>query len=119
MSDNPNGFKYTVSLSRVEDGWTVVFQEEYGWDNYVRDEDWEFDPVFIWTEGNFSCNCNRFLFFHRALGKSEEEIDAIDPDKGNEDGLYIGGCDVYPEFRLNWIRNDETQRVIYSDLTKD
>lgn len=28
---------------------------------------------FIWTEGNFSCDCNRYLFFQRAKGESEDE----------------------------------------------
>lgn len=104
------GFKYTVSLTRVSDNSTVVFQENWGYDRYVRDEGWEYDPVFIWTEGNYSCNCNRFLFYWRALGKTEDEIDAIDPNAGEN-----GDCGKYEKFHLNWIRNDETGNVIFRD----
>jgi len=67
-----------------------VFQEEWGYDRYVREDDWESDPAFIWTEGNYNCNCNRFLFYWRALGKTEEEIHDLDPDK--EDTTVPAGC---------------------------
>lgn len=42
---------------------------------------WEFPSengsgsMFIWTEGNFSCDCNRYLFFERAGGNP------ADPDE--------------------------------------
>ena len=103
-----NEFKYTVSLTRVSDGDTIAFQDEWGWATYVRKEWWESDPVFIWTEGNYSCNCNRFLFYWRAKGKTEEEIDDLDPNKGEN-----GYCSAYEDFQLNWIRNDETGNIIY------
>lgn len=32
-------------------------------------------PYFMWTDGNYGCDCNRFLFFERALGH--------DPDFGD------------------------------------
>ena len=31
--------------------------------------DWDEDGDFIWTEGNYACDCNRFLFFERAGGR--------------------------------------------------
>lgn len=34
---------------------------------YADDQEW--DGNFIWSEGNFGCDCNRHLFFERASGK--------------------------------------------------
>lgn len=102
-------FKYTVSLTRNSDNKTVEFVETHGdYPQYKRDEGWEFDPVFIWELGNYSCDCNRYLFFERALGTSEEEIDARDPNK----------CG-HADYRVNWIRNDETSTVIYTEYALD
>jgi hypothetical protein len=28
---------------------------------------------FIWSEGNFGCDCNRYLFWCRAIGESEDD----------------------------------------------
>ena len=54
------------------------------------------------------CNCNRFLFFERALGKSEVEIKELDPCK---DG--VGGCGSYEEYRCDWIKDANTGEMIY------
>lgn len=59
--------------------------------------------MFIWEEGNFSCDCNRYLLFERALGKTEEEIEASDPDKCS----YGGYC-------VNWIK-DDSGKVWYEE----
>lgn len=32
---------------------------------------------FMWSEGNFSCDCNRALFFVRAVGGTEDEARAL------------------------------------------
>lgn len=87
-------FLYTVSLTRLSDGKTVEIQEEWGFPGYVRRDDWESDFVFIWEEGNFSCDCNREDFFCKASGEPEVERNC-----GN--GVY----------RVNWLRNDETGKV--------
>jgi hypothetical protein len=29
---------------------------------------------FIWTEGNYSCDCNRYLFFQYAIGACPEDV---------------------------------------------
>lgn len=45
-------------------------------DRVVRDvlePDWE-TADFCWIEGNYSCDCNRYLFFERAEG-GDPEID--------------------------------------------
>jgi hypothetical protein len=105
-----DGFKYTVSLTRTSDGRTVQFTKTWDYPGYTREEDWEHDPVFLWAEGNYSCNCNRFLFFERACGSSETEIKTKDPNKGES-----GSCNDYENYRVNWIRNEETKNLIYSE----
>lgn len=30
--------------------------------------------TFNWAENNFSCDCNRHLFFHRAIGEESEDL---------------------------------------------
>lgn len=29
---------------------------------------WDYSSHFLWTEGNYACDCNRHLFFDRAIG---------------------------------------------------
>ena len=106
--------RYTVSLTRVSDGKNVTWTEPFEiHDNSVHLwpglKDWEGTVEFLWSEGNYSCNCNRFLFFERAQGKTEEEIKAIDPDKDD----MTGSCGLYENYRVEWIRNADTQQVIY------
>lgn len=36
----------------------------------------EFHGVFIWEDGNYACDCNRKLFFERAIGV-EPQDDAV------------------------------------------
>jgi hypothetical protein len=99
----PESFNYTVNMTHVASGETVEFTEAYGtWENYHRGDDWETDPVFIWSDGNFSCNCNRDLFFWRAKG--------IEPEDDEE-----CGCLDYENYRVNWMRNDETGNIIYEE----
>lgn len=99
-----NGFEYQVSLTHVKSGDTVVFKDIWDYPSYVRDEGWEFDPVFLWSDGNYSCNCNRDLFFNRA---TNPEYNHEDDDARN--------CDDFDEYRVNWIKNLETGRVIYRE----
>lgn len=37
-----------------------------------KDED---ANTFIWEEGNFSCDCNRGIFFDRATGEEKDDSD--------------------------------------------
>jgi hypothetical protein len=62
-------------------------------------EEGEDDPsTFIWEDGNYACDCNREIFFNRAIGE-----DAPDRDCG--DGAYlvqlfnpVDGSVYYDEF---------------------
>lgn len=53
-----------VTITRVEDRVSRTYQEEY---------DWSPGSEFNWSEGNYSCDCNRALFFRRA---GNEEVGA-------------------------------------------
>jgi hypothetical protein len=97
MTERPNEkFPFTVSITRIADGKTVEIKEEWGYPGYIRDEDWETDPVFLWEEGNSSCDCNRASDFAKASGEPEVETECGEV-----------------AYRLNWIRNDETGRLIF------
>lgn len=72
----------TVLLRRVSDGLEAVVEDTAGYESVDS-------AAFMWTEGNYSCDCNRHLFFERAFGN--------DPPLGGEcsDGRYVV---VEPDF---------------------
>ena len=39
------------------------------------EDDEKYPLTFIWSEGNYSCDCNRKLFFEYVNGKKYEDID--------------------------------------------
>ncbi len=41
-------------------------------------------PPFYWTEGNYSCDCNRHLQFRRANGEIGQYLDYLDVVEHNE-----------------------------------
>lgn len=61
--------------------------------------DWHESSLFWWQEGNMSCDCNREMSFLRAAGATEEIIDSIKIECGDnrysileiilEDGIHI------------------------------
>ena len=57
-----------VTLTRVADGVARTFQ---------RDEDLS-TLDYAWHDGNYSCDCNRELFFARAADEPEPEINCSD-----------------------------------------
>jgi hypothetical protein len=102
MIATSQGFKFSVSLTHVNSGETVEFEETWDYPGYVRDDDWEHDPVFLWSDGNYSCNCNRDLFFHWNKG---------DKNYRHSDGSK--DCGHFDNYRVNWIRNLETGNIVY------
>lgn len=54
-------------ITNVETGETRLSIES---DAVNPQEQW---PPFIWTDGNYSCDCNRALFFARAKGEPDPE----------------------------------------------
>lgn len=43
------------------------------WQTYDPAEEGDTPSDYIWSEGNYGCDCNRHLFFHRAAGVEPEE----------------------------------------------
>ncbi len=68
----------TVQIRRNSDGAIRSYVDKYDWD-----DGW------IWTEGNFSCDCNRYLFFARAAGLSEDQVDKDDPNQCGDEAYSI------------------------------
>lgn len=56
---------YKVLLRNNETG-------EERWIEYRHE--WDESSDYMWTEGNYGCDCNRHLFFERAAGR-EPDID--------------------------------------------
>lgn len=80
-----------VHIRRVSDGLVRVYSPtDWGW--YAEGSDYQ------WSDGNFGCGCNRYLFFQRAVG--EEETDE-----------YPCGDNLY---RVR-ILERATGRVLFSD----
>lgn len=83
----------SVHLRRVSDGLERVYKT----DGVLMDDKTNLS-TWIWEEGNYSCDCNRYLFFQRA-GKEgeEEEVECTD-------GKYIV-----------WIVNPLDGNVVYDE----
>ena len=58
---------YTVSIKNNKTGETRKF--------IMQDSDWGDGSDWLWTEGNYGCDCNRALFFARAFGEDETEAE--------------------------------------------
>lgn len=50
--------------------------------NIVSDDEWGDLQEYLWTEGNYACDCNRAIFFEEAGDGSE------DPDAECGDSAY-------------------------------
>ncbi len=50
------GYYYDIHFKCVETGETRIYH-----DDYKREEKHDF---FIWADGNYSCDCNRSIFFY-------------------------------------------------------
>ena len=48
------------AITDTETGETRIYEDEYPYND------------FLWTEGNYSCDCNRGLFFERAGGREPD-----------------------------------------------
>lgn len=70
--DNADWKKLRVDIQEIATGREVSFEETGIFDPN------EHAVVYLWEEGNYSCDCNRRLFFYRAIGDAEKERDAWD-----------------------------------------
>lgn len=53
-----------VEIRRNADGVIRAYRDPYEWQG-----------DYIWADGNYSCDCNRYLFFQRAIEPPEQEGD--------------------------------------------
>jgi len=59
--------KPTIHIRKNSDGEVRSFIDPFDWDG-----------DFIWSDGNFACDCNRALFFGRANGGEGDECECGD-----------------------------------------
>ena len=60
-----------VHIRRNSDG--VVRVHSFSWD-----DDSDGSQSFMWSEGNYGCDCNRALFFARAVNEDDPDHDCGD-----------------------------------------
>lgn len=70
-------FDIEVHIRRASDGEVRIHKDEYG-----------NNPRYQWGDGNYSCDCNRYLFFERAGGRSGDD-DPLDDDRGCSEADYV------------------------------
>lgn len=58
---------YTIEITDTTTGERRAYSSDWDWDGETDE--------YIWAEGNFACDCNRSLFFARAVGTPEAVID--------------------------------------------
>ncbi|HEX9812083.1 MAG TPA: hypothetical protein VGA88_08365 [Burkholderiales bacterium] len=66
------------------------YTSEERWVNY--DMPWDGGSVFLWTEGNYGCDCNRHLFFERAFGREPDDDEHVCGDE-----KYTAVCAELPD----------------------
>ncbi len=69
---------YRVAIKDTETGEVRVTEFPY-----------EDDDLFWWTDGNFGCDCNRWLTFERA-GGNEPDLDDMSCNEGPN--RYLANC---------------------------
>jgi hypothetical protein len=94
--DRDDWVSINVHIRKQSDGVVRVYKTDG-----LLDDDGEHLSTYIWEEGNFSCDCNRYLFYQRA-------VDA-DEDDNAPDGFC--GEDKY---RI-WIVNPATGNIVYDE----
>ena len=87
--------KVIIEITRFSDHKTVTFKDKYKDAELCR---------FMWDEGNYGCDCNRSLYFHRneKPKKSEEQIWKL---------TQCGNGHFYVR-----IIHEKSKRVIFNDL---
>lgn len=75
-------------------GYRVLLRDnQTGEERWWKEDDllWEEHSDYLWTEGNYACDCNRQLFFERAGGHV--------PDDGYPCGMerYTAVCAELPD----------------------
>jgi hypothetical protein len=97
---------YKVFITEVSSRQTGVVQEEGEWE----------DNRFWWTEGNFGCDCNRYLEFERA-GGGNPELDSAECSGGKYlIRVEVNGATVFDEKEE---RVGKVYTLVYYDDVKE
>ena len=64
--------KVTIKIKHIPSGEIRDYHDEFE----EITEQTDYNPIWIWQEGNYSCDCNRHIFFHNF--KDDEDIDCSD-----------------------------------------
>lgn len=97
----PRIVHFDAYITHIPTGEQVVYHDTYDIDTEdvpAHCSDWKEISTFIWEDGNFRCDCNRALFFARAKGIEEEDVDC--------------GHELY---RLDKLVVRETGEIVYSE----
>lgn len=58
---------YHVAIRNNTTGEERLYRHDMAWDD-------DGSSMYQWTDGNYGCDCNRELFWHRAVGDEAEEF---------------------------------------------
>jgi hypothetical protein len=92
-------FPVEIAIRRTTDNLVRTYQ---GTEWRRKTEGWS---DYIWSEGNFSCDCNRHDFFERAA----------DPDYEGDEDEPCGD----ERYSIEYIKNLETGEIIYTERDSD
>lgn len=89
--------RYAFEIHDTETNETRQYQDSYDWDD-------ESHMLYMFRDGNYSCDCNRELFFQRAVGEPETDLDEVSCGDGRyviaramrEDGSFLA-IDAKPQ----------------------
>lgn len=82
--------RYAFEIQDTETNEVRHYKDSYDWDD-------ENHMLYMFQEGNYSCDCNRELFFQRAKGEPETDLDEVKCGEGRyviaramrEDGSFV------------------------------
>lgn len=87
-----------VEICRMADRVVRVYETSFAWD----DSGVTGSSSYLWSDGNYGCDCNRALFFARAAGEEDPDDDespcgdAAYRVRITEDGREVYRDDDYP-----------------------
>ena len=70
--------RYTFEIQDTQTNEARKYRDDFDWED-------EGHMLFMFRDGNYSCDCNRELFFQRAAGEPETDLDEVSCG----DGRYV------------------------------
>lgn len=88
----------TVEIRRNSDGAIRKYDYPYEWHG-----------DYIWTDGNYGCDCNRGLFFGYAAGEKGEDIEVECGEGAFSIRIWDGDKILYDEFDRSEAQSTQTE----------